>query len=209
MHDLRGALFQPRHARLSEPYSVRLTSFAPVFFLFLPVHTLTPSLSCNCRSASCAVQPANIPRIRISDDPRNMRIVELESESDGNSSDDDDDDDDDDDGMKSESEDEDEDEGARANNRRIIYNCIKYDSDNDEDLPLDKVHMVEARRVPAYEHLYEPEAVEDVLDAYPFIKENPGIWFRVVPHFVFSYDDENDRLKIMARPPLGMFNFDD
>ncbi|KWU46988.1 hypothetical protein RHOSPDRAFT_24124 [Rhodotorula sp. JG-1b] len=77
-------------------------------------------------SASCAVQPANIPRIHISDDPRNMRIVELESESDGDSSDDDDDDNDD--GMKSESEDEDEDEdeGARANNRRIIYNCIEF-----------------------------------------------------------------------------------
>jgi hypothetical protein len=35
----------------------------------------------------------------ISDDPRKMRIVELDSESDGNSSNDDDDDDDDEDGM--------------------------------------------------------------------------------------------------------------
>jgi hypothetical protein len=33
--------------------------------------------------------------------------------------------------------------------------------DDDEDLRLDKVHMVEARRVPSYECFYEPKAVED------------------------------------------------
>jgi hypothetical protein len=135
-----------------------------------------------------------------------MRIVELDSESDGNSSNDDDDDDDDEDGGM---ESEDGDEGASTNNGPTFYNCIDYDSDDDEDLRLDKVHMVEARRVPSYECFYEPKAVEDVLSTYPFIKENPGTWFRVVPHCVFSYDEDKDELLIMARPPLGMFNFDD
>lgn len=72
-----------------------------------------------------------------------MRIVEVESENDESGSDEaSDDDEDDDGGMESESEDKDE--GAGANNGPIIYNCIEYDSDNDDDYPLDKIHMVNA-----------------------------------------------------------------
>lgn len=136
-----------------------------------------------------------------------MRIVEVESENDESGSDEaSDDDEDDDGGMESESEDKDE--GAGANNGPIIYNCIEYDSDNDDDYPLDKIHMVNARRIPHYERHFEPDAVEEVFETFPFIKENPGVWFRTVPHCVFSYDEDKDELRVMARPPLGMFNLD-
>lgn len=138
-----------------------------------------------------------------------MRIVEVESENDESGSDEaGDDDEDDDGGMESDSEDEDEDEGAGANNGPIIYNCIEYDSDNDDDYPIDKIHMINARRIPNFAHLFEPDAVEEVLETFPFIKENPGVWFRTVPHCVFSYDEDKDELRVMARPPLGMVNLD-